>query len=76
MSHPMSMVPATDMMVNVMPSAPDASDACRFMPKPSAMTEYCRSDFDAFLLNAGNALPQRSANASPRNSASGGVTGV
>ena len=74
MSIPMSMVPITDIMVNSIPSLPDASEACRFMPKPKPTTEYCNRYFDTFLLNLGCAWPHTMANSKPKNSATGGVT--
>ena len=49
----MIMVPTTDTIVNSIPSLPDASEACRFMPNPKPTTEYCKSFLDIFLLNLG-----------------------
>ena len=56
------------------PSLPEASEACKFIPKPRPTTEYCNKYLDIFLLNLGCACPHNKANDRPRNKATGGVT--
>ena len=73
MNIPIARVPTTEMIVNAIPLLPDASDSYRFIPKPRPTTEYCRSIFDIFLLNAGKPWPKISAYASPINNITGGV---
>jgi len=74
MTQPISNVPITEIIVNSIPSLPEASEACKFMPNPNPTTEYCNRYLDVFLLNLGCACPHSKANARPRNKATGGVT--
>ena len=53
------MTAATEMMVNIMPSFPEARAACRFIPKPSPTTQPCSKYFWVFLANLGNAGPPK-----------------
>ena len=46
-------VPITEITVNSIPSLPEASAECKFIPKPNPTTEYCNKYLDVFLLNFG-----------------------
>ena len=68
------MTAATDTMVKSIPSLPEASDSCRFMPNPNPTTDACSRYFDVFLANLGYACPATRAKARPIKSAMAGVT--
>ena len=50
MNHPNRRVPNTEIIVNIIPSRPDANDSPKFIPKPSPTTEYCNSTFEPNLF--------------------------
>jgi|GEM_PF-4899538 len=50
---PRNKVPATETMVKSMPSFPEASACCKFIPKPRPITDPCNRYLDIFLLNLG-----------------------
>ena len=67
------MTPTTETTVNSIPSAPDWSDFCRFMPKPRPTTEACSRYLESFLLNFGNGIPKMKAKIRPMKRATAGV---
>ncbi len=67
----MAITPITDTTVNIMPSAPERSDSCRFMLKPRHTTATCSRYFDVFLLNLGQGMSSTKANTRPQSSATG-----